>query len=558
MPASGTPCHRLLSKGLDLRKFKLRSTTGNQAIDLTAGTVVVVGRAVTSDLPIYDPTVSRHHAELSLTDAGVHVTDLGSSNGTFVNGTAIDKAIAVNGDVVTFGRVAFKVVEVTPSAQKPAPDLAAPAPPSPEATIVRQVAVPEAGDIEAKVVARPGSGSQLKVEGTSEEERRARKLTLLLDISQALSRHQDVDKLLEKVVDITFQVMEVDRVSILMVEGNAEELIPRISRSRLGGEGGSRHVPQSIARRAVSERLAILTDNAAADDRFRGKSILVQSVRSAMCAPLLGSRDRGGEGKVLGLIYVDSQTATEAFSDEDLEFLIAFSGIAAIAIENSRLLDRIQREAVVLSNFQRYFAPNIAEQIACQEGAVQLGGTKRPVVVFFSDIRGFTPMSETMGPDDIATLLNEYFTEMVEIVFEHGGTLDKFMGDAIMALWGAPISHDDDADRAMAAAIDMQSVLAKLNVKWAADGRQRVEIGIGIDYYEVFAGNIGSGRRLEYTVIGDAVNTAHRLCSQAGPGEIILSRRFYEELTKRPAVEELEALELKGKAEKVPVYRVKR
>ena len=541
-----------------MRSFKLRSTEGNQTIDLKFGGVVIVGRAVTSDLPIYDPTVSRHHAELSLTDAGVAVKDLGSSNGTFVNGTPIDQSHTVNGDVVTFGRVAFKVVEVTPPAQQPMPDMSSFSPPPPEATIVRQVAVPDTGDIEDKVVARPSSGSQLKVEGETDEERRARKLTLLLDISQALSRHQDVDRLLQKVVDITFQVMNVDRVSILMVEGEQEDLIPRISRSRLGGEGGSRHVPHSIARRAVSERLAILTDNAAADDRFRGKSILVQSVRSAMCAPLLGSRDQRGEGKVLGLIYVDSQTATEAFNDEDLEFLIAFSGIAAVAIENSQLLDRIQREAVIVSNFQRYFAPNIAEQIAGQEGAVQLGGTKRPVVVFFSDIRGFTPMSETMGPDDIATLLNEYFTEMVEIVFEHGGTLDKFMGDAIMALWGAPISHNDDADRAIAAAIDMQGVLPQLNVKWAAEGRQRVEIGIGVDYYEVFAGNIGSDRRLEYTVIGDAVNTASRLCSQAGPGEIILSRRFYDKLTAPPAVEELEALELKGKAEKVPVYRVKR
>lgn len=542
-----------------MRAFKLRSTTGDQTIDLKFGGVVIVGRAVTSDLPIYDPTVSRHHAELSLTEAGVDVKDLGSSNGTFVNGTPIDQAQAVNGDVVTFGRVAFRVVEVTPAAQQPMPDMPAFTAPPPEATIVRQVAVPDTGDmIEDKVVARPSSGSQLKVEGESEEERRARKLTLLLDISQALSRHQDVDRLLEKVVDITFQVMNVDRVSILMVEGEQEDLIPRISRNRLGGEGGSRHVPQSIARRAVSERLAILTDNAATDDRFRGKSILVQSVRSAMCTPLLGSRDQTGEGKVLGLLYVDSQTATEAFNDEDLEFLIAFSGIAAVAIENSQLLDRIQREAVVVSNFQRYFAPNIAEQIAGQQGAVQLGGTKRPVVVFFSDIRGFTPMSETMGPDDIATLLNEYFTEMVEIVFEHGGTLDKFMGDAIMALWGAPISHNDDADRAIAASIEMQSVLVQLNVKWAAEGRQPVEIGIGIDYYEVFAGNIGSDRRLEYTVIGDAVNTASRLCSQAGPGEIILSRRFFDELTTPPAMEELEALQLKGKAEKVPVYRVKR
>jgi adenylate cyclase len=183
---------------------------------------------------------------------------------------------------------------------------------------------------------------------------------------------------------------------------------------------------------------------------------------------------------------------------------------------------------------------------------------RKPVVVFFSDIRGFTPMSERMGPDDIATLLNEYFTEMVEIVFENGGTLDKFMGDAIMALWGAPITQDDDSDRAMRAAIEMQMVLAKLNVKWASEGRQRVEIGIGIDYYEVFAGNIGSDRRLEYTVIGDAVNTASRLCSKAGPGEIILTKRFYDELKNPPAVEEMEALELKGKAQEVQVYRVKR
>ncbi len=109
-----------------MRAFKLRSTTGDQTIDLKFGGVVIVGRAVTSDLPIYDPTVSRHHAELSRTEAGVDVKDLGSSNGTFVNGTPIDQAQAVNGDVVTFGRVAFKVVEVTPPTQQPMPDMPAP------------------------------------------------------------------------------------------------------------------------------------------------------------------------------------------------------------------------------------------------------------------------------------------------------------------------------------------------------------------------------------------------------------------------------------------------
>ncbi len=533
--------------------FKLLSTAGEQTIDLTQRRPVTVGRAVTSDVPIYDPTVSRRHAELVLTNGGVRIRDLGSSNGTFVNGSRVSETTAADGDIVTFGKVAFKVVEVTPPIARPSiPDDFAAAVKPPDATIVKQVAVSAAGEIE-KATSRPSGASHLKLGGETEEERQARKLSLLLDISKELSKQQDVNKLLEKVVDITFQVMNVDRVSMLMVEGTAQELVPRVSRNRLGDAGGSRHVPQSIARRAVNERLAILTDNAAADERFKGKSIVLQSVRSAMCTPLMGS-----DGTVLGIIYVDNLTATNSFSDEDLEFLIAFSGIAAVAIENSQLTERVRREAVMLSNFQRYFAPDLASQIASQEGDVQLGGTKRPVVIFFSDIRGFTPMSEEMSPDEIATLLTEYFTEMVEIVFEHGGTLDKFMGDAIMALWGAPLGRDDDADRAIRAAMEMQQVLDELNAKWAKEGRRRVEIGIGINFGEVFAGNIGSDRRLEYTVLGDAVNTASRLCTKAGPREILITEPLYRALKDPPAIETLEPLQLKGKAQAVAVYRVKR
>jgi adenylate cyclase len=311
-------------------------------------------------------------------------------------------------------------------------------------------------------------------------------------------------------------------------------------------------VPQSIARKVVQDRVAILSDNTAADDRFKGKSIVIQSVRSAMCTPLMGS-----EQKVLGILYVDNQTAIHSFGDEDLDFLIAFASITAVAIENSRRGERLQRELLVLSNFQRYFAPSLIEQITQQEGAIALGGTKRPVVIFFSDIRGFTSMSETMSPDSIATLLTEYFTEMVDIVFEHGGTLDKFMGDAIMALWGAPLSHADDADRAMQCALDQLTALDKMNAKWKEQGRPTLGIGIGINYGEVFAGNIGSDKRLEYTVIGDAVNTASRLCSSAGPNQILLSEPFYKALTRPPEVEALQPIQVKGKARRVAVYSVK-
>jgi adenylate cyclase len=536
-----------------VRAFRLSAATGTQTIELPAGRAVLVGRAATSDVPIYDPTISRRHAELALAPNGVQVRDLGSSNGTFLNGSRITEATGVDGDVVTFGKVAFHVREVTPPGARPAVEAASFAGAPPGATIMRPVPVAETPLATGQ---RAGGAAPLTVEGASLEERRARRLAVLLDISKELSRHQDVDKLLHKVVDITFQVMNVDRVSILMAEPGSDELIPRVSHNRLVDEavsGGSRHVPRSIARKAVEERLAILTDNAATDERFKGKSIVMQSVRSAMCAPLMGH-----DAKVLGIIYVDNLSATNSFNDEDLDFLIAFSGIAAVAIENGQLAERVRREAVVLSNFQRYFAPNVAHQIANQEGEVRLGGTKRPVVVFFSDIRDFTPLSEQMLPDEIAHLLTEYFTEMVEVVFKHGGTLDKFMGDAIMALWGAPIAHQDDADRAMRAALEMQELLARLNAKWESDGRPRVEIGIGINFGEVFAGNIGSEQRLEYTVIGDAVNVASRLCSKAGRGDILISESFLRVLDTLPPLEALDPIELKGKAKAVPVYRVKR
>src|SRR5437016_3264021 len=533
--------------------FKLLSTTGEQSIDLQPGRTIVVGRAVTSDVPIYDPTISRRHAEVALTDGGVKVKDAGSSNGTFLNGARITEAIAAENDVITFGKVAFRVKEVSAPAARPqvVPSVSAEFTGAKPAggTIVRQLPVSVSGGVPAIVTAAPSGASHLKVTAKSLEELREKKLELLLEISKDLSTQQELDRLLDKIEKLTRDVMNVDRVSILLLEKGTGELVPRISK---GGSASTR-VPSSIARKVVEDRVAILSDNTAADERFKGKSILIQNVRSAMCTPLIGT-----DQKVLGILYVDNLTATHSFSDDDLKFLIAFGSLAAVAIENSQRSEQMRREALVLSNFQRYFSPNIAQVIAQQEGAVQLGGQKRPVVIFFSDIRGFTPLSEMMGPDDIATLLTEYFTEMVEIVFEHSGTLDKFIGDAIMALWGAPIAHEDDADRAMACALDQLAALEKLNTKWKEQGRPELGVGIGINFGEVFAGNIGSDRRLEYTVIGDAVNTASRLCDTAGPNEILISEAFYGQLKKPPKVEALDPIELKGRSKKVPVYRMKR
>jgi adenylate cyclase len=389
------------------------------------------------------------------------------------------------------------------------------------------------------------------VAGGSAEERQAKKLSLLLDISQKLSGEFDLERLLRTVVDTTFEVLDVDRVTILLRGEGSEELVPTISKSRLG-DNQVQAVPRSIAQKVIAERVAVVSHNAAADSRFRGKSIVMQSVRSAMCSPLMASADQ-----VLGLLYVDNVTTPNTFSDEDLQFLVAFSGLAALGIRNSRYAEQVRREAMVRSNFERYFAPNIASEIAQQEADIRVGGERRPITVLFSDIRGFTSIAEALGPDAIARLLSEYFTEMVDLVFEHGGTLDKFIGDAIMALWGAPIAHADDPDRALHAAIAMQRAVVELNTRWRAAGRPEIGVGIGINHGEVFAGNIGSHRRLEYTVIGDPVNVAARLCSEAGPGEILVSEGLLKVVRGNFDYTFLPEMALKGKAQVVQVYRVR-
>jgi len=518
--------------------IKLVAATGSPSVVITGGRPFTVGRVASCDLAVQDPTVSRRHAELELAGAGVRVRDVGSTNGTYLDGVRIIDALATPGSRVAFGKVDFEV-----QVQEPAEsELELADEGALDATILRQLPVSGRADI-ASQLAEPRGSSLLKVAGDSPEDRQAHKLNLLLDIVKELSQQTEADRLLDRIVGLTFQVMSVDRVAVMTFEKG--ELVPRVWRSRVEAPAGSWVVPRAIARKAIEDRVAVLSENILAEDTT------ASGIESALCAPLLGN-----QGTVLGIIYLDSLGPGHSFSEEDLEFFTAFAGMAAVAIENGQLIERMRREAVVLSNFQRYFAPDLARQIAGQEGEIQLGGAKRQVVVLFSDIRGFTQLSERMSPDGIAGLLTDYFTEMVEIVFRYGGTLDKFMGDALMALWGAPIARIDDADRATRAAIGMQQALRQLNVRWQQQGRPALAVGIGLNAGEVFAGNIGSERRLEYTVIGDAVNIAARLCSQAGPGEILIAEPLHAILSQPPPVSSLTPVPLRGKSRPVPVYRI--
>ena len=542
-------------------RLKLISTDGTQSFELRPGPPLVVGRAPNSDIPIFDPTISRRHAEVECGNGHFAIRDLGSSNGTYVNGERVTDRAFAPGDVLTFGKVSFRVTEAPEPPPAPAPraSMGIPTPdtgPRVSGTIIRQ---------------RPALGSSLGgalgpsplltglrasapdiTRPTGDEANRdQQRLALLVEVAKGLSGAVDIDGLLDKIATYVFQIFDADRVAINLL-GEHGEMVPKISRDRRGTEAG-RTVPQSIARKVIRERVAVLTDNAPEDERFGGQSIVLQSVRSAMCAPLLGT-----EHEVQGLLYVDNQAATHRFGDDDLDFLIAFSGIGGVAIENSKFAERIRKEALVRSNFERYFAPSLAARIAGSPDAVRLGGDKRAIAVLFSDIRGFTALSEAMNPDDMATLLSEYFTEMVDCVFRHGGTLDKFVGDRVMAQWGAPIAAEDDADRAMTSALDMMRGLDELNKKWRSEGRPTLAIGIGLNYGEAFAGNIGSEKRLEFTVIGDAVNTASRLCDEAEGGEILMTDDMRRALRHPPKVKERVPMELRGKSQTIPVFSVTR
>ena len=185
-----------------------------------------------------------------------------------------------------------------------------------------------------------------------------------------------------------------------------------------------------------------------------------------------------------------------------------------------------------------------------------LSGERREVTVLFCDIRGFTTLAERLTPEQVVSLLNEFYTLMIETTFKHDGTLDKFIGNAVMAAFGAPIAHPDHALRAVRTALAMQSGIAELNERRAVAGKDPIRIGIGVNLGEVVAGTVGTEDRMEYTVIGDSVNLAARLESNAKPGRILISRHTYERVQDHVTAVSLGSLKVKGKEEEVDVYEV--
>ncbi len=211
----------------------------------------------------------------------------------------------------------------------------------------------------------------------------------------------------------------------------------------------------------------------------------------------------------------------------------------------------------VKNTFKRYVSKQVVDELLDDDAKLKLGGEEREVTILFSDIRGFTSMSEKMKPEDVVTTLNEYFSEMIDIVFKHNGTLDKIIGDELMIVFGAPISAKDDTERAVTTATEMQEKISIMNSERQTQKKKPIFVGMGINRGIVVSGNIGSKEMMDYTVIGDTVNLGARLCSAAGPDEILVSQSVWEKTEKQFSYEKLEPIKVKGKKNKVAVYRIK-
>ena len=371
------------------------------------------------------------------------------------------------------------------------------------------------------------------------------------ELSREIALERDTSKLLDKILDSIFKFIRADR-GIIFLKGGGGELEVGASRRRDGTDAPIQ-VSATILSHVMKERAAVLTHDAAMDfAASKGKSMILNRISSAIVVPLLHNDE------ILGVLWLDSETLAQ-FQRKDLELVTAIVNQAAMFIEINILAKKIEHEIVTRERFSRLLSPNVAERVISGQLEIKKGGELvRECTVFNSDIRGFTRMSEKTEPQIIVDMLNEYFEHMVETIFKFEGTLDKFMGDGIMALWGAPVAHPDDPALAVQCALEQMRVLGEFNRGRVSSNLPPLSIGIGIHTGPLVAGYIGSSKALSYTVIGDTANTSARLCGIAQTGQIIVSETTYARLGGRFEYQELPPAHVKNKENALRIFNVVR
>ena len=527
---------------------------------LLSGDRLRIGRGSDNDLVLPDVSVSRNHAELRSGPEGWLVRDLKSTNGVEVNGVAVETAVLRSGDALKVG-VFDLAVEAEDLPTIPLPHRTV----KPEgtgsltgfgnATIIRPLA-----DFNALYGLEGGlEGGAPKKKGTEvavpEADYAGRMIGLLTRLARTLIVAESVDAVLDRMLELSFEAFQVDR-GFILLSNEEGELVCELTRVKDQVERrpqGPIPVSRTMLHAVMNERVALVTYDAQSDQRLSGgESIRLHQIRSAMCAPLW-SGDR-----IIGVIQVDSPFQVGAFGERDLDVLTTLANYAAVAVERIRYARQVDFERQVRSRLERYHSPAVIEEVmrrGGEEGArpLQLAHAS----VLFADLVGFTAFAENYPPETVAASLDAFLSLSVEAIFRAGGTLDKFIGDCVMAFFGAPVAQADHAERAVRAAIEIQQGLNAWAAEQEAQGQRGFQARVGLNSGPVVVGDIGSVRRVDYTVLGNTVNVAARLESFAAqPGEVVIGAETHRLLNGAYRTEELGDLKLKGLQQQITAYRV--
>lgn len=521
--------------------LKITEVTGKSwEIELRPNTIYTIGRAKDNDIVLNDQRVSRHHAHILTANSNFILVDghyIGqelrrSVNKVFVNSIPFhEKKLEVHDQIIIGGsRIEFHLTSRVIS--KPEEPLEISPTSSEKINFEDQPLGKTQFLMSANEIIGKHSNISIESEFITPEEirglrRKAQILELLYEMSKSLGTIFDLKEIFVKATDLIFRGTPAERVVALIadetidgkvIERSLQPIAIRAREDHLEALTEKLTISRTITQKVMREKVALLSQDAKSDAQFvNSKSIFVQGIRSTICAPLIT------ESNVHGVVYADRLDPFSSFSQEDLELISAVAAQTAVTVETVKAHTKLAREEVARANYSRFLPEYVVKQLLENPDSFKLGGINQTITVLFADIRGFTTLSEREKPEKIVTLLNRYFTAMSEIIFKFGGTLDKYIGDGLMAIFGAPRATPNDAPNALQAAVEMQKRLLILNKELQNEGFPEVKIGIGLHTGEATIGYIGSELRSEYTAIGDTVNLAARLESNSLAGQILIS-----------------------------------
>lgn len=526
----------------------LRGNGNPKALEL-GSSVVTLGRSLDCDLVVMHTMVSRRHAQLRRGARGWEVVDLGSANKVFVNDVLVESQVLRHGDIVRLGQEVELRYEA-PEDAKPRVSLQPDASDSGALAVVSKVsdlrsdfAAPKAHETMLGLVSEFRKRSETE-KALPASGRDSFHFFVLFQLARAINQAKSIRGLLEQALDLLVESLRAKAGAVLLIDPGTGELAPRVTLDKEAKEGPL-HVSRTIADRAVRERVAVLTRDAAVDPRFKeGLSVAAMQIRSAVCCPIWDGDD------VDGVIYLVASDSV-VFGEADRDVVTAVGHQIAVAIRQEEMRKKLQQEATLRAHLMRYHSPAVVDMLV-RSGAEGLAVRESEVTVLFADIEGFTPLSQRLPAPEIARILNGYFEATTEAIFAHHGQVNKYIGDAIMAVFGAPIANPNQAENACRAALDMIDALQGFRETLPAHERFRIRIAINSG--SAVAGNIGASQRLEYTVIGNTVNVAARLEKLAPPDGIVVGPHTAERVRGLFRLRPLGPQQLRGLALPLEVF----